>query len=69
MASITKISMNGTMIEEKDGEIYVDGYHIKTGKGRKFDYGMTFIIGLIFGLAGFPLVLVLADFLAKVINR
>lgn len=54
--SYSRQSANGTVVENKDGEIYVNGRHIETGK-RSFTYhisqvsawAMFFLIGYYVG--------------------
>lgn len=54
--SYSRQSANGTVVENKDGEIYVNGRHIESGKRSASYYvsmvsawAMFFIIGYIAG--------------------
>jgi len=61
MATITKINMNGILIEEKDGHIYINGKHIDTGKPHKMDYTMAISFGIFLGVSGFAVLLTIIE--------
>ena len=65
MTSITKIEMNGTLIEEKDGQIYINGKHIETGKPNRKDLTFAIFFGAILGVTLFGVMLASIEFLAK----
>lgn len=54
--SYSRQSCNGVVVENKDGEVYVNGKHVETGK-RSFSYALSvagiwsffFIIGYMMG--------------------
>lgn len=65
MGNISRIDINGTIIEEKDNEIYINGKHIDTGKPTGMDLTYMFLFGVIMGCSALAIVLSLLEHLGK----
>jgi len=65
MAEITKIKMNGALIEEKDGQIYINGKHIETGKPTGLYFTLAILFSFMLGASALGFVLLFVEHLIK----
>lgn len=65
MIEVSKITVNGKDIEEKDGEIFINGRHVDSGKYRGMWLSWMFLIGAFCGASGLAFLLILLEYLLK----
>ena len=65
MIEVSKITINGMNVEQKDGKIIIDGKYIDTGKYRGMLLTWMFFIGTAVGAFTLGITLILVEVLLK----
>ena len=65
MIEVSKITINGMIIEQKDDKIIIDGKYLDTGKYNGMWLTWVFLIGVVIGASSLGIMLTIVEILLK----
>ncbi len=65
MIEVSKITINGMNIEQKEDNIYIDGRHIDTKKYKGMLLTTMFFLGAFVGVSTLTILLIAGEYLIK----